>query len=600
MKHLILTGLEDYSTEYRENYKFLGPWCFLGSSEREELLDEYDFTKIFSGPNEIKVAADYILEYSLRLVSELAGELNRIHGRSYSVAYWHTLLMPWLLTVVQAYYERYKHLTRVIEEGGGYIVMLMDTTILPKINGTREYIKFNYTPEGNHYIFSVFLEKLLPVGWDVNPGVFRLDVNDPGLTDPGIKKSRDLRRIISRELSLMMSRLSGIYIEGISGMGFFDKMFLSFGGMLQRRGKRKELLPLPLHRKEDNLVGDCPGKEKRCMRFSHDVRKNTFEEVVAEQLPKLLPVIFFEEYFEKEKNAVTFIRKMSGKVTKFVIGPLLGGYDPMKFIVAMHKEKGGRVYISQHGACYGTSLAFPFMAGIEYLNSDGFITWGWREHSNYPVKTIPLSSPMLSKVAGKVAKKDNGKIVLVGTLVRVFSDRMASNPQPCQCTSFRKSKVEFVENLPLSIRNNFYYRPYPSEVAGLMDEGYMKRAVPGIQILKGSLGAFLPSARCVVLDHPGTTLNITIAMNVPTVLFWDKEQWAMCSQAEAVFQHLREVDILHDTPKSAAIFVEENWHTLKLWWQSKKVQESRRYFCEHYARFNEKWRQEWISSLFGI
>jgi putative transferase (TIGR04331 family) len=55
-------------------------------------------------------------------------------------------------------------------------------------------------------------------------------------------------------------------------------------------------------------------------------------------------------------------------------------------------------------------------------------------------------------------------------------------------------------------------------------------------------------------------------------------------EAKPYYELLRNVGILADTPEQAAEFVVLHWDNLEGWWESKKVQDVRREFCQQYAR----------------
>ena len=54
--------------------------------------------------------------------------------------------------------------------------------------------------------------------------------------------------------------------------------------------------------------------------------------------------------------------------------------------------------------------------------------------------------------------------------------------------------------------------------------------------------------------------------------------------AKPYYELLRSAGILLDTSEQAAEMVALRWDKVSEWWESKKVQDARKAFCEQYAR----------------
>jgi len=69
--------------------------------------------------------------------------------------------------------------------------------------------------------------------------------------------------------------------------------------------------------------------------------------------------------------------------------------------------------------------------------------------------------------------------------------------------------------------------------------------------IKKPFSQSLFSCQLYVSDHLSTTWLESLVLNKPTILFWD-DIYALNIHTKKYFKKLREVDILHDTPESAA------------------------------------------------
>ena len=98
---------------------------------------------------------------------------------------------------------------------------------------------------------------------------------------------------------------------------------------------------------------------------------------------------------------------------------------------------------------------------VEY-NKDAFLTWGNKVLRNKNFKPIIISSPLFSRILNKHNKKNNN-IILVGTEIEKF------NPffwgwfiDNNESFSYRNSKLELINTLLTTFKNNFYYKEHHS------------------------------------------------------------------------------------------------------------------------------------------
>jgi len=57
------------------------------------------------------------------------------------------------------------------------------------------------------------------------------------------------------------------------------------------------------------------------------------------------------------------------------------------------------------------------------------------------------------------------------------------------------------------------------------------------------------------------------------------------------------VGILHDTPGSAARFLNEIGNNVEKWWLNDEVQEVREKFCDNFAFSSADWKADWETFL---
>lgn len=55
--------------------------------------------------------------------------------------------------------------------------------------------------------------------------------------------------------------------------------------------------------------------------------------------------------------------------------------------------------------------------------------------------------------------------------------------------------------------------------------------------------------------------------------------------------------ILHDSPESTALHINEIWYDLPSWWNSSRMQSFRQVWSYHYARTSNLWWFDWMRAL---
>jgi putative transferase (TIGR04331 family) len=88
----------------------------------------------------------------------------------------------------------------------------------------------------------------------------------------------------------------------------------------------------------------------------------------------------------------------------------------------------------------------------------------------------------------------------------------------------------------------------------------------------------------VVHSYDSTGILETLALNIPTICFWQGGLDHLLDEAKPYYELLRGANILADTPEQAAGVVSLHWGDIRGWWDSQKVQDARKAFCMQYAR----------------
>ena len=98
----------------------------------------------------------------------------------------------------------------------------------------------------------------------------------------------------------------------------------------------------------------------------------------------------------------------------------------------------------------------------------------------------------------------------------------------------------------------------------------------------------------LIIDYPGSTLNIAMAMGVPTICYWSPDVWPLTDNAKSYFNALREAEILFSTPKAAAAKVNEVHKKAQAWWSTPIVKEARLDWANQFALAKRTWWVDWL------
>jgi Glycosyl transferases, related to UDP-glucuronosyltransferase len=127
-------------------------------------------------------------------------------------------------------------------------------------------------------------------------------------------------------------------------------------------------------------------------------------------------------------------------------------------------------------------------------------------------------------------------------------------------------------------------RLYPEDYGWNQKQRWLER-FPQISLDEGNVSYswMIKKCRLFISTYMATTYNESLAANIPTVIYWNPNQWKWSDSAESDFIALKSVGIFHDTPGSAAQHVTRVWEDVAAWWYSSEVQTVRELFCRKYA-----------------
>lgn len=217
-------------------------------------------------------------------------------------------------------------------------------------------------------------------------------------------------------------------------------------------------------------------------------------------------------------------------------------YDTEKKLMMINKGYFGKdnLIIYQHGGHnYGTSNSFCFN---RFENQIAHCKM-WYGSNCWGVSWLQRESREQDHTL-------NRKLLLVGTEMPIRSFRFDGSLR--LDTSYEY--YSFKRNLILRLLNaegfDLYYRPY-NQGENCLPEKDIIEMFKGSQIVTGNLDAYI-GEYTFIIDHPGTTMNKLIDLNVPFYLAWPKQVFGFNASAKSVYLDLHKSKILAHTPEELA------------------------------------------------
>ena len=123
----------------------------------------------------------------------------------------------------------------------------------------------------------------------------------------------------------------------------------------------------------------------------------------------------------------------------------------------------------------------------------------------------------------------------------------------------------------------------------------MRKVAPDAEFddFKKSSAFRFAESRLVIHNYLGTSWLETLALDIPTVCFYDPETYAFREAAQPYINSLATVGVLHRSGNSAALFVASLGDDMEKWWAKVEVQKARRNFVKQYANFSPDWKEQW-------
>ena len=572
MRSLYLSTVDQ---DYRQDYdSVLGPWSFASVENDYPNWQDMSFLNAFDSAAAVSQASQECADLTGYMVAQWANKLNALNGVDYKTKFWSPLITRWVFHSTSAAWRRWNLVKQFIEKNRekSFKVSIITPAIQKKwqFTGLAEFIDLGLlSPEYDLWLYSLIIERLAPSDWVIEKADTSKLCSTKQFLPQQLPVSTNIAKRLGRRL---LGRLPFSDIPGVNPA--WTIVFSTFLQIIPKKTRTKY------------YFFDFPNPPLNVPVEFLDMLDIILENTVLQSVTK--------RFYENNKRA----QKHKYVAGRLFINAASHSNEEANFQAAHAINAGEAFTRAQHGASYGT-MAHSHVKKLTEYTMSAFLTWGWKSQNNLQGKFVALPSPLLSKIRNR-HRPLNANIILVGTKTWLRSQRIDYTPDPSYTPLYRKEKIKFISALDPEIMKNFYYRPYLRSQGELADKEYVLKYFPMLKTIDGSLERPMLGCRVLVLDHPGTTLNMSMAANVPTICFWNDNTWPLSPEATPYFDNLRRVGILFSEGTSAATKINENFNDLQSWWNSPEVQSARKAWADHYAHSSKIWWWYWFRELWRL
>jgi len=544
---------------------FLGEWCRLYN--RRSFWETLDAEVVpYHWDDRGKLYCDYLALQDLyeELLCEVGGKLNEIHGVDHSLRYWRILVGPWLGYFVQMLFDRWEMIQRAVTDYTIFGVRIMETVQDQVVPNDMVYFEQLYVGDDwNEVIYGQLLQD-----WSNLPvEKVRSDIQSPLLgAQPGITPIRWLKRKLASGISIVSQMLVR------ENDPVFMAAYLPIKKDLQlqwRLGQVPKLWrPFPTPRVEVDW------SKRQWQVGRSDVQG--FPAIVRAMIPRHIPALYLEGYAALQVlcDGLPWPKKPRLIFTS----NSYSSDDVFKAWAAEKIEAGAPLVIGQHGGNYGTGR-WEFTEDHQYAISDIWLSWGWSDENRPQIK--PVGN--LKMVGSNMGWDPEGNALVVEAIVPRYSYRMFSVPVAGQWLDYFNDQCRFVAALPEWLRRQLLVRLHRTDYGWCPKQRWQDR-FPEIRLDDGvkPIAQLIKKSRLYISTYNATTFLESLAMNIPTIMFWNPNHWELRDDAAPYFERLKTVGIFHETPESAAQQMAQVWDDVTTWWHSETVQTVRDNFCYRY------------------
>jgi putative transferase (TIGR04331 family) len=549
---------------------FLGEWCTL--YDRMHIWKDLDYEIVpYHWHDKNKFSNDYAYIQNIydEILNQLANKLNSKQKVNHSLRYWKILIAPWLGYFLQMLFDRWYMLNYALNQYDIKVCHVID----------RE--EYSMTPSDMQHFNSMYMED------DWNEMIYTQLLNEHFSNQVHLHKvNKNINSVsfddeIKRES--MLKKAKGIslkILQVINNLTSTEKDYFFIN----------TYLPIKSDFKLQWILGQIPKKWRTeslpCFLYNVDERKefklnmpcmDDFEKLSIKMIPKHIPVAYLEGYRDLIQIAEDV--KWPKNPKAIFTSNSYSSDDLFKVWTADKVGKGTPLVIGQHGGMFGMT-PFSFEEEQQIDIADKWLSWGWSDSEN--PKINPVGN--FKQLNTQLEHNPQGGALMVTFVTPRYSYHMFSVIVPSQWPEYFNEQCRFVSALPQKLQDEMIVRLFKDDRYWGQKSRWNNR-LPNVKLdyAEQPLESMIRRSRIFIATYNSTTYLETLAWNIPTIAFWNPDNWDLRENVKDDFELLKKVKILHDTPESAAEHLANIWNDIPKWWNSEEVQEAVLKFCNQWS-----------------
>jgi putative transferase (TIGR04331 family) len=550
---LVTTHLKETWPKTLNNALFLGQWC-IPYGVKSSKIDAKIIPYHWDSREKLDIDYKYLNGVYENILEKISTRLNEIHGINYSLFSWRIILGPWLGFFIQILFDRWSMVNIAVQNNEMLFCNVIAKDIEKFIpNDMVEFTNFYLSASWNEYIYGEIIEKYFSD---------RILVSHIHQSENKLKKTKKYRNL----KIIIIKKVISVYNKITTGKN--DALFIS-----TYIPKFKELLIQLKFRQIPKIwfspkINDLPYSELMRNWQLDGSGKDVFLKIANQLVVKNIPKAYLEGF--KQLNHAS--KKIGWPLNPRLVFTATSheNNDLFKLWLAWQRERlEFPLIILQHGGHFGMNK-FSFHEEHQIRISNKWLSWGWSD------KTRPNIYPLgITKVIGKKpsANRSKCKYLMIQMATPKQSHHLSAFPIAGQWLEYFQDQEDFIGSLPEKILKDIQIRLSPSDYGWKQRERYgelldTKQFSP---IRRGVYEDMAESKVCII-SYNATTLLEAIALNIPTIAFWNEEHWEASDDFKSLLVELKKVGIFHSNPISASGHLQRISEDVLGWWNHQQTQ----------------------------
>ena len=275
---------------------------------------------------------------------------------------------------------------------------------------------------------------------------------------------------------------------------------------------------------------------------------DSFDKIFNEYNKEIFPSSFLENF----KSFFYSNKKFSEGFKSIGTAILLHISDNFKFITLNVKKRGGKIVSFQHGGLFGMRKFSPEDYIIQKYAD---IKFNWDDKNG-------IGAPYFYKKS-KIIKKKNGLLFFPSP---TLFQEMTENLKECNHLYLNKywKLYELInDDKKKEIKIKFFNLPVKKTLKKLWIENTNNKIRFEEKNYKGNI---FSNFRITVIDNFSTALFELIYYSEPFIIISNSKQKEFTKEFRKTLNYLKSLNILFDSEKKAADFINNNYNDFESWW----------------------------------